>query len=711
MIAIIAEKPSVAKDIARVLNVTGAGNGYLTGNGYMITWAYGHLVSLSLPEDYGKNRLSVGDLPFIPNPFALTIRKTKTPKGMATDKTAAKQLKVIQKVFEQCDSIIVATDAGREGELIFRYIYSFLECKKPFKRLWISSMTDKSIREGFVNLREGHEYDRLYDAADCRAKADYLIGINASNALGIASGIVNNSLGRVQTPTLSMICKRFLEHRSFETSYYHQLHITLKKDGLFRTFTDTEKVEDAMEADRIYEHLKTCSEAQVTKVETKNEQQQPPLLYDLAALQKDANNYHGYTAGKTLEIVQKLYEAKLVSYPRTGSRYIPEDVFAAIPKLIALPGRFCGFENYVKTLYFEHLHPHSVNNEKITDHHALVPTGVTPHYLEKEDKTIFQMIVGRTLEAFSPVCEKELTRIEATCGGRNFESKKSRILFSGWRSVFGRQEDREEDEAGENDAFPIFGENEIAPISGWNLVKRKTLPKPFYTEATLLSAMENAGRLLESEEQRKALKDCGLGTPATRAAIIETLLNRDYIERSGRSLLPTKKGLVVYNCVKTIRIADVELTGYWEQMLASIGQGEQQAETFLSAIEVFTRQITRDVLSLKFDHQSGTIPCPKCGKGHILFYPKTAKCTEKECGLVVFRQLLNKILTDGQLTQLFSGGKIKRIKDFKNNLGKSFDAGVGFDKEYKLKLVFDKSPAHTKNRAGKKTKKSNSSIN
>ena len=692
MIAILTEKPSVAKDIAQALNIDTKGEkeGYFQGRGYMITYAFGHLVSLSLPEDYGKNRLEKKDLPFIPNPFTLNVRKTKSKKGMVPDRSAQKQLEIIRKVFSQCESIIAATDAGREGELIFRYIYSYLGCNKPVKRLWITSMTNQAIRNGFKNLRDGASYDNLYAAADCRAKADYLIGINASNALAHASGIVNTSLGRVQTPALAMICKRFNEHRKFVTSYFYDHFISLEKNGVIQKFQKTESTLDKQEAEKIYDTLKEYKAARITEIETENRVQQSPLLYDLTSLQKDANNRYQFSAEKTLEITQKLYENKLVSYPRTGSRYIPEDVFETIPKILRFSANFSGLSEKLQTMDFENLNRHSVDDSKITDHHAIIPTGVCPGHLSKEEKTIYEMISGRMMEAFAPACRKEFTRIQALLGEETFESKKSRILFAGWRSILNLSEDSEDDDIEENDACIQFSEGEKISVSAHSLVKRKTLPKPLYTEASLLSAMENAGRNLENEDRREALKDCGLGTPATRAAIIEVLLSRSYIERIGRNLVPTERGIVVYNCVKQMQIADVEMTGNWEKSLLDISRGEYNPQTFLKDIEIHTRQVTEEILSIDFKSEAGTgkIICPKCGHGNILIYNKIAKCSNQDCNLFVFRNILNKTLTEAQLKLIFTNKRTPLIKGFKNRDDKTFNASVVLTDDFSLKLDY-----------------------
>ena len=374
MIAIIAEKPSVGQEIARVVGATEKKDGYITGNGYMVTWALGHLVSLALPGTYGYTRTTAEDLPMLPEPFRLVERQIRTDRGMVTDIAAGRQLKVIDGVFSECDSIIVATDAGREGELIFRWIYSHLGCTKPFKRLWFSSLTDEAIRKGMADLREGYEYDSLYAAADSRAKADWLVGMNASRALAAVSGSANNSIGRVQTPTLAMICARFKENRNFVSTPYWQLHITLKQGEAHRLFIHPEHFGDKKAAETAYGRIIPGSAVTITKVERGTVFQQAPLLYDLTSLQKDCNIHHDLTADKTLSIAQSLYEKKLVSYPRTGSRYIPEDIMANIPalleKIIAMPL----FREYGRTFDFSALNTRSVDTTKVTDHHALIIT-------------------------------------------------------------------------------------------------------------------------------------------------------------------------------------------------------------------------------------------------------------------------------------------------------------------------------------------------
>lgn len=689
MIAIIAEKPSVGQDIARVIGATEKKDGYMAGNGYLVTWALGHLVSLAMPSAYGYGKASHEDLPMLPEPFQLVVRQIKTDRGMVTDISAAKQLKVIDEVFSKCDSIIVATDAGREGELIFRYIYHYLGYTKPFKRLWISSLTDEAIRAGMGNLKDGEAYDSLYLAADCRAKADWLVGMNASRALALASGMPNNSLGRVQTPTLAMICSRYKENRDFVSTPYWQLHITLERLGEFRQFAHVEDFKSKEQAEAAHARFSPDSTALITKVERKRTYQQAPLLYDLTTLQKDCNIHHDMSAEKTLSVAQALYEKKYISYPRTGCRYISHDlmeqVYDSLWKIATMPE----FKEYGKRFDFEHLNMRSVDDDKVTDHHALIITGVEPEELNAHEQIVYTMIAGRMLEAFSPRCEKESLVMEATAEDMKFRSRSTTIVNPGWRAVFARKEDAEKDETEANKGTARFAEGEQIPITGYGTAQRRTMPKPLYTEATLLAAMETCGRNITDEKAKEAIKDFGIGTPATRATIITTLFKRDYIERSGKALVPTEKGLYIYEAVKDMQVANVELTGSWEKTLLQIEQHTLETRSFMHSIESFTSQVTREVLGLKFPApKQRTIPCPKCGTGKVMIRPKVAKCDNPDCGLLVFRKVLNKELNEQHLEQLLSSGATKLIKGFKGKKGNSFDAAVAFDDEFNVTLAF-----------------------
>lgn len=691
MKAIIAEKPSVGMDIARVVGASDKKDGYCTGNGYMVTWALGHLVSLAMPGTYGYTKTTAEDLPMLPHPFRLVSRQVRTDKGMVTDLAAARQLKVIDSVLAQCDSVIVATDCAREGELIFRRIYSYLGYTKPFKRLWISSLTDEAIREGLANLREGKDYDSLYAAADCRAKADWLVGMNASRALAIVSGSANNSIGRVQTPTLAMICARFKENRGFVSTPYWQLHLTLVQRDRHRMFIHTGEFKEKETAEAAYKRITSGSVAAITKVERRKTFQQAPLLYDLTSLQKDCNIHYDLTADNTLSIAQTLYEKKLISYPRTGSRHIPGDVMRHIPSLLEKVAAMPEFKEYGQHFDLSGLNTRSVDDTKVTDHHALIITGIVPEGLSEAESVVYGMIAGRMLEAFSPPCEKDLLVMECTCEGMDFRSRSSSITKPGWRGVFARKEDKEKDEPERDHGTAEFAEGEAVQVMGHGLAQKKTLPKPLYTEATLLAAMETCGKNITDEQAKEAIRDLGIGTPATRAAIITTLIKRDYISRSGKSIIPTEKGMYIYEAVKGMRVADVELTGSWEKTLLQIEGHTLDAEAFMQSIRDYTCKATDEILRLDFPAmQEKVFTCPKCKTGKIILRSKVAKCDRDGCGLLVFRRVLNKELTDSHLEQLFSSGSTRLIKGFKGKKGVSFDAAITFDAEFNPVFSFPK---------------------
>lgn len=686
MIAIITEKPSVGLDIARIVGANEKRNGYMQGGDYLVTWALGHLVGLALPSFYGQARPSAGNLPFIPEPFKLVIRQHKTEKGYAADAAATRQLGVIGTILDRCSSVIAATDAGREGELIFRYIYEHTGCVKPVKRLWISSLTDEAIRAGLASLREGEQYDNLYRAADCRAKADWLVGINASSALAVASGTGNNSLGRVQTPTLALICARWLENRGFMPSDYWTLHVTLEKEGRFRQFRYTDEIRDEPECRRLESLIPPGTPIRIVKAEERDSVQLQPLLYDLTSLQKDCNIHHDLTAEQTLEAAQSLYEKKLTTYPRTGSRYIPDDVFATVPDLCKAALALPRFAHIRRPRVWERPSVRSVDATKVTDHHALLTTGRTPEGLTATEEQVYMMIAGRMLEAFGLQSRRKVQTYTAQAGDLEFVSRTVRRTDAGWREVFARDEDRDEDEVNKEDDHAEFAVDETTEVTGHSFAKRKTTPKPLYTEASLLSAMEHCGREVPDEASKRAMAGCGLGTPATRAAIISTLFKREYIERSAKSLVPTEKGLFIYKAVKDMRIADPQLTGDWEKTLADIEAGKMAPDSFLEAIKIYTRQVTREILSLDFAGAGGglVVTCPKCGEGRIAFRHKVAKCNNEKCGLLVFRRFLNKELTDRHLEQLFSSGTTKLIKGFKGKRGVAFDAQLTFDGNFNV---------------------------
>ena len=685
MIALIAEKPSVAKDIARIIGATQRNDGYLSGNGYMVTWAFGHLIQLAMPEAYGVANFRRESLPIIPADFQLIPRQVKAEKGYKADSGVLKQLKVIKEVFDQCDRIVVATDAGREGELIFRYIFHYLDCRKPFVRLWISSLTDRAIREGMENLQPGERYDNLYLAAKSRSEADWLIGINATQALSVAAGQGVFSLGRVQTPTLMMICDRYLENKNFVPTKFWQLKASTASGGIGFTAQSTARWEQQPEAIAALQRAKDAGQLVVKSVERKETAQEPPLLYDLTTLQKEANTKLNFSADKTLSIAQSLYEKKVMSYPRTGSRYISEDVFEEMPERIALLERYLRFAGYAAGLNGTTLNRRSVNGGKVTDHHALIVTENLPGELSKDERAIYELVAGRMLEAFSGKCVKDVTTALLSAGDTGFTVKGAVMKTAGWRAVFSEQDTEDEDTA----TLPPLQEGQTLPLSGVDLLEKQTKPKPLHTESSLLAAMENAGKELEDAELKASLKDAGIGTPATRAAIIETLFARQYIVREKKNLVPTDKGLAVYRIVKDRKIADVEMTGMWETALAKIEAGGMDADTFRKGIEVYAAQITAELLSVQLSFASGeTCPCPKCGSGRILFYPKVAKCSNMDCTLTIFRNKCDKQLTDKQIIELVTKRKTGLIKGFKGKNGKAFDASLVLDEQFNVAFSF-----------------------
>ena len=682
MKTIIAEKPSVAREIARIVGATKREEGYFEGGGYAVTWAFGHLVQLAMPDGYGIRGFVRDNLPVIPDTFTLVPRQVKTEKGYKPDSGVVTQIKTVTRLFKESEQIIVATDAGREGELIFRYLYHYTGCATPFVRLWISSLTDKAIREGLRNLEAGGKYDDLYLAAKARSESDWLVGINGTQALSIAAGHGTYSVGRVQTPTLAMVCARYWENRRFSPEAFWQLHIATDgcDEGTVK-FSSSEKWKEKEPATELYNKVKSAGTATVTKAERKEKTEETPLLYDLTTLQKEANAKHGFTAEQTLEIAQKLYEKKLITYPRTGSRYIPEDVFAEIPKLLAFIGALPEWKGKVQPKCVPTRR--SVDGGKVTDHHALLVTGEKPLFLSKEDSTVYQMVAGRMIEAFSEKCVKDTATVTAECAGVEFTVKGSVIRQAGWRAVYS-VEDKEET------SIPDWREGDTLTLKGCSITEGKTKPKPLHTEATLLSAMETAGKDIEDDALRQALKDCGIGTPATRAAIIETLFKRGYMERCKKSLVPTEKGLALYSVVKTMRIADVAMTGEWEKNLARIERGELPADTFRREIEAYTREITSELLSCDklFSRRDSGCKCPKCGTGNMQFYGKVVRCDNAECGLPVFRLKANRTLSDDEIKELLTDGHTKLLKGFKSKQGKSFDAIVAFDGDYNTTFVF-----------------------
>ena len=698
---IIAEKPSVARDIARIVGANSKQDGYLEGGGYLVTWAMGHLITLAMPEAYGFAAYKSEDLPIRPNPFQLVVRQVRKDKEYISDPAALKQLKVIRSSFDKADRIIVATDAGREGELIFRWIYTYLNCRKPFDRLWISSLTDKAIHEGLSCLKSGSDYDNLYHSAKARSEADWLVGINASRALSIARK-GGYSLGRVQTPTLAMVCRRYMENRDFSSVPYWKLSVHTEKEGLSLKAVGCKDYESEASAQTALATLRSQSQLKVESVARKVTHTSPPLLYDLTALQKEANRRHGFSADKTLSIAQSLYEKKITTYPRTGSRYISEDVFEEVPALL---------RKIDKTLS-NSLNRHSVDNAKITDHHAIIPTGETPSGLSSDEATIYYMVITRFLEAFSSNSEEERMLVQFTDGTNAFTWKACRQISLGWKAV--QKEVKSDDEEELLATLPNLTEGELLPLLNAEITEHKTKPKPLYTEATLLSAMEspcqrehrqtrlpmpsaagvrrmqNAGKEVEDAESKKAMAECGIGTPATRANIIETLILRDYIRRDRKSIIPTEKGLAVYEIVKDKKIANAEMTGNWELALAAIEAGQMPAEKFAQGINSYVGTICEELLLLASEQKSYPVyRCPKCGSESVGIYAKVAKCRHEGCDFHIFREICGTLLTEDNIQDLLTTGRTPVLKGLTSKAGKKFNARLVLNEDYTTSFEFE----------------------
>lgn len=693
MKAIIAEKPSVAREIAQILNANNRKDGYFEGNGYCVTWALGHLVSLGMPEDYGIRGFDKASLPIFPDPFILTPKKTKqiNSKNYQPDASALKQLKIIKNIFSQCTSIIAATDAGREGELIFRYIYDYLQCNKPFERLWISSLTEKAIQEGFKNLKLGSDFDGLYDAAKARSEADWLVGINATQALSIAANNDVYSLGRVQTPTLALICQRFQDNKNFKQKKYWQIQLQHRKDYLNFTSLSNQQWEDKKQAEQILKAIEREGRAIVEEVSINTVKEQSPLLFDLTELQKEANRKLGLSADEVVQTAQSLYEKKFITYPRTGSKYIPQDLWSEISDLVRALNQTDPFKSAISTLKFGNFNKSIVNDLKVTDHHGLLPTAKIPSALTASEKAIYHMIVYQLLESLSEHCSKQLTYITVKIHHYEFSIKGSKILSKGWRAIKGLltdevspNQDNNKNNSDNNQTqepnlieLPEFKKGDELKISSTELQEKLTSPPKLYTEADLLFAMENAGRHIDDKEQQKALANIGIGTPATRASIIETLIARNYITRKSKTLIPTDKGQKAYDLIRDQKIANVQMTAEWEMALHQTENKEINSTQFITDIKNYTAEITQELLSLNIPQENiPELKCPKCKNHNLIIKDKIVKCPDEQCQWILFRIICGVQLSIDHITSLITKGKTPLIKNMKSKNGKKFEAYI-----------------------------------
>ena len=626
MKVVLAEKPSVARDLAVFLRANSRHDGYWQGGDYQVTWAFGHLVELKEPGDYDPSlkRWTLESLPFVPDEFELRLRG---------DDGARKQFAIIERLFRSADSLICATDAGREGELIFRYILSLTRCEhKPAERLWLSSLTPSAIAAAFRSIRPLSDYDNLYAAAKCRSEADWIVGLNATRNYtvryrSIHSGTKTDktadekklrrqsgllwSLGRVQTPVLAMIVRRDDEIRTFRSEPFWEL-LTKYRNVQFRFTGDRFEKED--EANRRLEAIKPHP-LKITKVSGRTEKSPAPQLYDLTELQRDMNRRFGMSAADTLAVAQSLYESKLITYPRTDSRYLSKDMRKDIPKVLAQLKTYKPAEIDRLNLQSLSFSSRIINDAKITDHHAIIPTGSNPASLNDRQRKVYEAIVIRFIAAFYPACEKQITTVDAVADKTVFRARGIRVVVAGWTQLYPKENKKSKqagDESGEPQTLPAFKQGESGPHRPFIKSGQTSAPKHF-TENTLLGAMDTAGKLVDEAERREALKEKGLGTPATRAATIETLLHRNYIQRSAKHIIATDLGRYLVAIVKDANLTSPELTGEWEAKLKQIEMGGLHPDVFMDQIAEYTRSIVRsdDVVQSDSDIYGD---CPLCGK-------------------------------------------------------------------------------------------------
>ncbi len=632
---VLAEKPSVARDIARVLGCSQKADGCIIGQKYIITWALGHLVTLADPDAYDEKykKWNLEDLPMLPDKMKLvTIKQT------------SKQYRIISALMKRSDvsSLVIATDAGREGELVARWIMAKAHWKKPTYRLWISSQTDKAIRDGFNNLKPSKEYDNLYYSAQARAEADWLVGLNVTRALTCKYN-AQLSAGRVQTPTLSLIVQREEEILSFVPKDYYTVQAVFK--GFSATFRDSKgntRFSDRAFAEGIVESVRGKT-AIVKMVEKASKKQAPPAAYDLTELQRDANKKFGYSAKQTLSYMQSLYEFhKVLTYPRTDSRYITDDIVATIPerlRAIAVgPYQKAAMSLTRKPIQTKYI----VNNAKVTDHHAIIPTEQSPNLskLSFEERNIYDLVIKRFLAVLSPVYEYDEVKVQIDIGSKEFHSKGKTPKVLGWKEIYGNTNDEEDEADPENKAqdLPVLKEGMTLDVLNTKIISGKTRPPARYTEATLLSAMENPSKQIEDKKLKAVIQSTsGLGTPATRADIIEKLFDNFSIERVGKEIHPTSKGKQLIKIVPE-DLKSAELTAKWEQQLQNISKGTADMKKFIKEMREYSTSLVSMVITSNalYTHDNATKDkCPVCGKYLLEVNGKKGKmliCQDRECG-------------------------------------------------------------------------------
>jgi DNA topoisomerase III len=711
---VIAEKPSVGHDLSRVLpgpfqKRTGAGERtarWLEGPEHIITWAVGHLVQLAEPDEYDDRykKWKMADLPIVPRDFKLVVR----------DERSQKQMKVVRDLLKRddVDRVINACDAGREGELIFTYIYEYGKSDKPVQRLWLSSMTNAAMREAFGHLRPGADLDALRDAARSRSEADWIVGMNATRAATIRlrssfDGAV--SLGRVQTPTLAILARREQEIRDFRPETYWLVDGAFEADGARRyrgRYHDGSRprLKSEQEARAIADAVRGAR-GEITKLEKSRRRERAPLLYDLTSLQREANTRYGFSARRTLAAAQRCYEDhKALTYPRTSSRYLTSDMVGEIKPTAGHVGRRGEYREgarYVQSLDLLPL-ARVVDDAKVGDHHAIIPTNA-PHDLAKmneDDRRVYDLVARRFLAVFHPEAEFENTRVETTVAGHVFRTRGKVLLVPGWRAVYGELPEGEaagDDDEGSDQQLPRLSRGEAVDAREAEVLEKETKPPRRYSDASLLGAMETAGKLVEDDELREAMKESGIGTPATRAAIIERLIDVGYVEREGRSLVATEKGTNVIRLLGEHPLTSPALTGEWEHRLSRIEHGEEPRQRFMADIAKFAGQ-TVGVLDTTLRDvripRANLGPCPVCGHD-IVENRKGFSCWSREdpgCGFVIWKSKAGKQLPAAVARELIARGfTARQVTGFKGRSGKSFRARLALEQndEGRWRVEFD----------------------
>jgi DNA topoisomerase-3 len=688
----IAEKPSVAREIAQVLGAKIKRDGYFEGNGYAVTYTFGHLCTLLEPKDYKPHWKSwdLNNLPMLPEKF-----KTK----VTDEQGIKKQFNTIKNLLKQAEVVINCGDAGQEGELIQRWVINQAKYNGEVKRLWISSLTTEAIKEGFQNLKPASDYDNLYYAGFSRAICDWLLGLNATRLYTVKFGGYKQilSVGRVQTPTLAMLVNRFREIENFKPKKYWELQ-TVYRDTLFNY--EEGRFFNKEDGEKLAEEVKK-SDLEITNITKKKGKEYAPKLFDLTGLQVYCNNKFGFTADETLKMVQKLYEMKVVTYPRVDTTFLPNDIYPKVPQILK---NLTNYNNLTQPILCKKIRKSTkvFNDKKVTDHHAIIPTGVQTK-LQYNQQQIYDIITRRFIAVFYEDCDISKTNVTAIAGKVSFKTTGKEILKKGWKVVFEKEKDS--DTSQEKDVLPNFVKGEKGPHQP-TFTEKETKPPRYFTEATLLRAMETAGKQVDDDEMRELMKENGIGRPSTRASIIETLFRRKYITRKKKQLHPTQTGIQLIDIIKNKLLKSAELTGQWEKKLKEIERGEYKAGTFINGMkkmvdqlvyEVRTEQVNTRISAennkkllkktIKKKDSIQIITCPKCNKGNIVKGKKAYGCSNYKngCDFILPFEFKGKKISENQYIRLLKKGETVVLKGFQSETGK-IKAKVSFDNNFNLIL-------------------------